>query len=151
MIEENAKIFSKTLYEENDLLARNIFTNFAKRRGFTILDNQEDFKHDITIKKDERIINIEVEMKIDYPFTSKDTFPFPTVSFLHRKKKFSIDKPFVYVIISKKTNWAVYAESSDIYKDCYRKRVYVNTKHKKGEDLFFRVPKDICTFINLNE
>jgi hypothetical protein len=77
-----------------------------------------------------------------------DTFPFPTVSFLARKKKWK-DIGFWYIIVCKETNYALVANSNDIFKDEYLETLNINTEERQGKDYFYRVPKNKCKFFKI--
>lgn len=56
---------------------------------------------------------------------------------------------FKYVIICKETGWGVGCDSDIIFNENYIEKLYINTIHRQGDDLFYRVPKDKCSFFNL--
>jgi hypothetical protein len=90
----------------------------------------------------------EAEVKTGRSFTTMDTFPFPTVSFLARKKKWK-DIGFWYIIVCKETNYALVANSNDIFKDEYLETLNINTEERQGKDYFYRVPKNKCKFFKI--
>jgi hypothetical protein len=76
-----------------------------------------------------------------------NSFPYSTVSFLDRKKKFSKDHLFFYIIISSKTYAALIVRSDKIFKKEYLERLYINTRERSGEDYFYRIPRELCRFV----
>ena len=93
----------------------------------------------------------ELETKSKYPFTTMDTFPFDSVSFLGRKKRLHLKNKFHYIIICRETEWAVTCESQDIFKEEYLESLNINTPNRKGKDQMYRVPKAKCIFFNINK
>lgn len=146
-----ARTFNKESYNRNDEYAKNIVSKFLKRRGHYIESIAEDFTHDIkTVKNGEHHL-FEVEVKTGYPFTTRDSFKFNTVSFLGRKERLHKIKPFHYVIVCKETEHAVYCHSSVIYKRDNIEEIKISTQDRNGRDLMYRVDKLDCKFFNLND
>jgi hypothetical protein len=142
----NARNFNKESYELNDKLAKSLFLDFIKNRGHEIIKTEEDYNFDIeTIKNDKKYF-FELEIKRNYPFTSKDDYIFNTVSFLGRKKRLHDINPFYYIIICKETQYALFAYSEDIFKSEYYQEINIKTEHRNGLDGMYRIPKEYCTF-----
>lgn len=148
MIEQKPGAFVKESYLANNEKAINIFSSFLIKRGYEIIDKEEDYWIDIEATKENNTFLFEVEMKSRVRFTDKQSFPFDTVSFLARKEKWK-STPFWYCIICESTGFAVIANSDKIYKEKYRENVNVDTKHRKGLDAFYRVPKEECYFVKV--
>ena len=89
----------------------------------------------------------EVEMKDKYDFVDSESFPFETVSFLGRKEKWK-DRKYFYCIIGTKTKAAIFCHSDIIFKEEYQQVINIDTYNRKGLDLFYRVPKELCEFRN---
>lgn len=140
--------FVQQSYDENDLVAKNALIKVLTKHGWTIISAEENYDHDVIAEKNGEVKYFEVEMKSQYKFTSDGTFPFPTVSFLGRKKRLHDKHPFLYVIISKQTGWAVCCESSVIFQDQYIEKVKINTRDRQGIDTMYRVPKGLCRHFN---
>jgi hypothetical protein len=142
-----ARKFSNVSYKENDLKAKQMLITFLHNQGHTIKKEsyQEDYDVDIVTEKDGETMYFEVEMKHKYKFHNRDTFPFPTVSFLGRKEKWK-DKKFWYVIICDETKAAVFCDAQTIFRDEHIEQLHIQTEHRQGMDLFYRVPKDLCLF-----
>ena|SRR5690606_8187821 len=141
--------FVQECYDRSDKLGRDLLEKYLKTNGWEIISNEENFLHDIIAEKDGKIQYFEVELKDKYEFTTRQSFKFPTVSFLARKKKLHQDNPFHYVIICSKTGWALTIHSSKLFKEKYRQKLYINTSNRKGDDFFYRVPKEKCKFFKL--
>ena len=105
----------------------------------------EDYDIDVIAYKDGVKYRIEVEVKNTY-FENQETYPFDTVSFLGRKKKYSNPGMFYYFLLSTKHNSFLYCESDIIYQEKHKETATVNTSQRYGEDLFYRVPKELCKF-----
>jgi hypothetical protein len=144
-----ARNFNKKSYNENNQLAKSLLINWLKNYKHQIINESENYNHDIISKCNDKTFYFEVEMKIGYPFTNKESFKFNTVSFLGRKERLHQIHPFTYVIICKETNWALAANSNDIFKKEYIQNVHVNSKDRYGDDIMYRVPKQYCKFFNL--
>ncbi len=145
--EYDARNFSQSSYDINDEYAKKKFTKFLLKKGYTLIDSEENFDHDIkALNQDGEIILFELEVKTGYPFKSKKTFPFSTVSFTGRKERLHKINEFHYVIICRETNWAISCPSTIIYNPEYTQELYISTNTREGEDKFFRVPKEKCSF-----
>lgn len=140
-----ARKFNLESYKENDEWGKDILKSFLIRRGHTIKNDKENYKHDIETTTD----IFEVEVKIGYPFNDRKSFKFDTVSFLGRKKRLHDIEPFHYVIICKETKCAITCQSTEIFKERYKHEIKVNSKDRKGKDLVYRVPIEKCKFFNL--
>ena len=142
--------FVKDSYDNNNDFAINIVQNFLINKGYTITTKIiEDYNIDIEAKKNNITKLFEVEVKTGYQFTNRESFKFNTVSFLARKKKWNTNKGFFYIIICKETDWALVAKSEDIFKNEYKESLQINTQYRKGNDEFYRVPKELCVFFKI--
>jgi hypothetical protein len=151
--ELSARRFSQSSYDENDSWAKEHFLKYiTEKRGHTVINSEENMSHDIVTEKDGERYYFELEVKTSrYKFTNEKDFPFPTVSFLGRKKRLHNIQPFHYIIISKATGHAVHAESDIIYRDEYKEEAYINVSDREGDDVLYRVPKESCVFFKLVE
>lgn len=138
--------FSKTAYNRSDEYVKSILKNYLICKGHTILKEEEDYNHDLVTMINGKKCYFEFEMKRNYPFTTKESYRFNTVSFLGRKERLHKIKPFYYFILCYETNHVVYCHSSEIFKDEYREKVSLNKYSRKGTDEMFRVPKSKCSF-----
>lgn len=145
----NPRNFIQSSYDRNNSWAISIASEFFRRRGFQIMDFQEDYNIDFRIKNNLGYeFGIEVEVKTGYPFTCKTDFPFDTVSFLGRKEKWK-DLDFFYMIICRETKVAVVRNSLHIFQEKFREKIYINSYERTGYDTLYRVPKEDCVFIDL--
>jgi hypothetical protein len=142
-----ARKFVKESYEQNDLLGKKLLVAYLHDKGHTIKPEtfDEDFGVDILTELNGKEYKFEVEMKDRYHFTSELDFPFETVSFLGRKEKWK-DENFEYCIIGKDTKAAIFCNSNVIYNKDYRQVIGIDTSHRYGNDMFYRVPLELCSF-----
>jgi len=144
-----AGVFRKDDYDELNDYAINMITEFLEFFGYDVPKKEEDYTIDIEAYRNNKMYRIEAEVRSDLWFIDRETFPFDTVSFLGRKKKYKDISDFWYFLVCKKTGHAVYCNSNTIYKDMYRETIKVNNTKRYGDDVFYRVPKTLCKFINL--
>lgn len=144
-----AGVFRKDDYDELNDYAINMITKFLQFFGYDVPKKEEDYTIDIEAYRNNKKYRVEAEVRSDLWFTDRETFPFDTVSFLGRKKKYEDISDFWYFLVCKKTGYAVYCNSNTIYKDIYRETIRVNNIKRYGDDVFYRVPKSLCKFINL--
>jgi hypothetical protein len=143
--------FIQNQYDKYDKLGRKLLVDFLIYHGWTVEPKEkEDYKVDIVATKDGKTEHFEVEMK-NTSFTSEQDFPFPTVSFLERKKKFHKEHYFFYTIVSSKTSGALMIRSDKIYNTDYLEVLDIQTEERSGTDYFYRVPKEACRFISPEE
>ena len=146
MIRTKAGVFRKDSYDENDKFAINRIQKYLSKKNFIIEEKkQENFDIDIVAYRNGLKYRIEAEVKNTF-FTDLDSFPFNTVSFLGRKKKYSNEGLFYYFLLCKKNNSFLYCTSDIIYQEKYKEIKGVNTMHRFGTDVFYRVPKEKCFF-----
>lgn len=147
-VKYDARRFSQESYDRNDKLAKDIFIKWAKSTGHDIVSSVEDYNHDVITIKDGKNYAFELEMKNTY-WTCREDFPFSTVSFLGRKKRLHKKQPFIYIIISAKSDYAVMCSSNVVYDEKNSELVGINTKERSGLDELYRVPKKDCTFFKI--
>lgn len=116
--------------------------------GYDVPHKEEDYGVDIIAFKNGVEHRFEIEIK-NTEFTNRESYPWDTVSFLSRKQKMAYDEPFWYVLISPVTNWFLFCDSTTIYQKQYREKIHIDTLYRKGDDYFYRVPKELCNFRNL--
>jgi hypothetical protein len=142
--------FSQKSYDQNDSYAKKLFKKFLiEKRGHKIISDKENYDHDIISEKNGETYYFELEMKRNYPFTTRESFQFPTVSFLARKERLHRKKPFNYIVICYETNYFISCDSNKIYKNEYIEDRNLQHRVRKGHDKFFRVPKSECYFKKL--
>ena len=151
MTEYDARKFNQGSYDHSDKYAKDLFISYIKNSGHHLFSVVENYDHDIITMKDGVKFFFELETKSKYPFTTMDTFPFDSVSFLGRKKRLHLKNKFHYIIICRETEWAVTCESQNIFKEEYSESLNINTPNRKGKDQMYRVPKEKCIFFNINK
>jgi hypothetical protein len=142
----SARKFVQESYDRNDEWGKSIVLRWLStyEDRFHVIQKQgEDYGVDIQVNAGENVISFEVEVKHGYPFTSADTFPFDSVSFLGRKRKFG---KFWYVVVCAETEAICICHSDEIYQEKYREIKTIATSERNGLDEFYRVPKDKCSF-----
>ena len=143
--------FVKESYDEHNEWAIQKVSDYLVYRGYEILPKQEeDYSLDILATKDNEFIYVEAEVKEDYPWTDLDSFKFPTVSFLARKKKWK-NVGFWYVIVCKETEAMLVGHSDVIFNDQYLEILNIRKGQRHGGDAFYRVPKELLIFITKEE
>jgi hypothetical protein len=146
--------FNKASYDRNNQSAMILLETHLKNNGFKIIkgsDAPEDYKIDIVAEKDGKEYEFEVETNNRDTFTTVDTFKWDTVSFVARKKKMcDCENPYYYVVINPKTEWFFTSTCTEIFKEDYFTKVGVNTTDRKGQDEFYRLPKELVTFKKLD-
>ena len=143
-----ARKFVQESYDTNDAYGKAIVIAWLKTQDWVAdIIEEEDFGVDIEVVDHQgRSTFIEAEVKGNYPWTNKESFPFDTVSFLGRKKKWE-GKGFYYALVCAETQAMCIAHSSQIFKEEFREVRRINTGHRQGLDAFYRVPKDLCRWI----
>ena len=142
--------FNQKSFDQNDEKGKGLLKAYLISKGHNIVENCDKYGIDFFSEKDGIEYFWEVEMKSKRPWTCKEDFPFPSVSFLSRKAKWKENK-FWYVIICKETHDAIFCQSTLIFDEKYKQKLYINTQERKGLDNFFRVPKDLCIFVPSKE
>jgi hypothetical protein len=138
--------FVQSSYDKNDSKGKALLKAYLTRRGHIISDNEDKYGIDLFSEKKGKVYRWEVEMKSKRPWTNQDDFNFDTVSFLRRKEKWK-DEWFWYVIICSETNAALMCSSDIIFQEKYKQILRINTEDRKGTDIFYRVPKELCIFV----
>lgn len=142
--------FNQESFNDNDALGKELLKAFLVSKNHTISENSDTYGIDFFSERNGTQYFWEVEMKSRRPWTCREDFEFPSVSFLQRKEKWK-DTPFWYVIICKETNAAIFCKSNNIFRKQYKEKVRIFTEQRKGLDEFFRVPKDLCIFVSPEE
>lgn len=140
--------FNQELFDTSDEEGKQLLIAFLEKKGHKISQNCDKYGIDLFSEKDGKTYNWEVEMKSRRPWVSEETFPFDSVSFLNRKKKWD---NFWYVIICRETRAAIFCHSSVIFHEVYKEKIYIKTSYRNGSDNFFRVPKEKCIFVAPND
>jgi hypothetical protein len=144
-----ARKFSKKSYDENDNYAKIKITKFLINRGHEVIQDKENYNHDLITKKNNLMFYFEFEVKRNYPFTSKKDYKFKSVSFLGRKIRLHEIYPFYYMILCYETNCVVFCHSSKIFKIEYKEKLILKKYDRNGNDEMYRVPINECNFFNV--
>lgn len=136
--------FNQELFDTSDEEGKQLLIAFLESKCHKISQNSDKYGIDLFSEKGGQKYNWEVEMKSRRPWVSEETFPFESVSFLNRKKKWD---NFWYVLICRETRAAIFCHSNVIFHDDYKEKLYIKTSYRNGTDYFFRVPKEKCIFV----
>ncbi len=140
--------FVKDSYDKHNEWAIEKVSQYLKHRGYVIHDkSEEDYGIDIVAEKNGKIINVEAEAKEEYPWQDIESFKFPTVSFLARKRKWKATN-FWYFIVCRETDAMLVGNSDVIFRDEYLEHAHINKGGRNGSDSFYRVPKELLMFIS---
>ena len=142
--------FNQKSFDDNDAIGKELLMAFLHSVGHDISENCDIYGIDFFSEFKGKKYYWEVEMKSRRAWTTREDFPFESVSFLQRKEKWK-ETPFWYVIICKETNAAIFCKSSIIFNEKYKEKVRIFTQDRKGFDNFYRVPKELCIFVPPNE
>jgi hypothetical protein len=146
VVRTRAGVFRKDSYDANNDIAISKVIKYLESKGMRCeYKDEEDFDIDLICYKGKKKYRVEVEVKNTY-FENEETYPFETVSFLKRKKKYANDGIFYYFLLSKQCESFLFCKSNIIYKDEYYEKCNVNTSQRYGNDEFYRVPKHLCEF-----
>lgn len=147
--------FIRSEYDKYDHKAKEILAKYLQSIGHIPTIKTEDFSFDMysTIPHPGFpgvIWRWEAEMKKDVEWTSREDFPFDTVSFLARKNKYHNN--FWYAIIcDANKKHIVIAHSRSVYQLGERKERTINKDTRSGKDVFYLVPKKCCFWVSLKE
>jgi len=144
----SAQTFSQHDYDSDDAWGKSIVARHIKALGLEVITPKDKYAIDMAARKREtnKIVRYEVEVKHGYPWTNRGDFPFPTVSFLARKAKYSTTE-FWYCIVCKETQALIVAHSSVIFKPEHKVVKNVNKRTRQGTDTFYEVSVDQCLFV----
>jgi len=142
--------FNQKSFDDNDAIGKELLMAFLRTKGHNISENCDKYAVDLVSEKDGKGYYWEVEMKYKRRWTSREDFPFPSVSSLSRKEKWK-EHHFWYVIICKETKAAIFCNSDIIFNENYKQKLYIKTNDRTGLDNFYRVPKELCIFVPLEE
>tara|TARA_R110001606_G_C14841753_1_gene585846 strand:+ start:42 stop:488 length:447 start_codon:yes stop_codon:yes gene_type:complete len=144
-----ARKFSQKSYNENDEYAKNKISKYLIERGHKIIQDKENYNHDLITKKNGVMFYFEFEVKRNYSFTKKEDYRFDSVSFLGRKVRLHNIKPYYYMILCYETDSVVFCHSTEIFKNEYKETLKLNKYNRKGNDEMYRVPINKCNFFKL--
>jgi preprotein translocase subunit SecD len=144
---QTASTFDYKTYLQTDAKAKELFSTYLTKKGYTVDLKEEDYGIDIVATKNTEESLFELE--ISSVSFDKESFPHPEVNFLARKKKM-IDKQgdYHYIIISSNHQFALTAKASDIFKEENYRTKYAG-KGRDGVDEFYALPIDKVKFFKL--
>lgn len=137
------KPFDQQLFDDNDAAAKNRVASFLIKNGYSVNEGTK-YGIDLVVEKAGiGTIMVEVEVKHNW---KGESFPFPTVHFLYRKKKFFEQPQRVYMaLLNSQMTHAMLVENKTILKG---KLVTKDTIYTAGER-FYEVRVTDCPIVRL--
>ena len=137
--------FNEKTFNDNDPQSRDVIKRYMRTKGFEFIDNQDIYGIDliaVSIKK-----AIEIERR--YPYT--DTFPYPTINFLERKKHFFFENTEydpTFCVVNRTYDRALIINKALIlpYIQGEAKTIYARGK----KDKVYEIPIEKFTLLQLN-
>lgn len=130
------KHFDRTLYQENDEIARNHVKRLFANSEYEIVDNPKKMGVDLLVMKDGvHVFNIECEIKRVWRGSN---FPYDNVQFPERKEKYAVlDKPTYFFMFNDNQSNYVVVKDRDLLAS---PKVEVPNKYLYKGEKFFQVP-----------
>lgn len=135
------KEFSQSLYDENDD-AKHQIIEWLEQKGFMAWVNDDQYGIDVQGLKMGKQYVFEVEVKHNWDHHG---FPFDSVHFPLRKRKFAGEKGAWFVMLNAHRTQALFV-SGEVFLDC--KVITKNTKYSFAEE-FVEIPLSRCIFRDL--
>lgn len=138
------KRFDKKLFKENDNKAKKIVSYFFQSRGYKVIENPNKFGIDLQIFNNNKLAYLcECEIKKGWK-TYK--FPYSTVQFPERKKKFMKKTGVIFSMINEPSTRMLIVKAKDILNSplCEVPNKYITS----GEN-FFQVALEKVNFLSL--
>jgi len=147
-VPSTARTFNQQTYNDNDQIAKDIFSSYIKSKGHFIVSNEETYGIDIITSKDKKEFKFELEMSsVDFNETN---YKYPYVHFLGRKKKMlTKEGDYWYVIISSNQEYALMAKASKIFQDDNYLVKYAGNG-RDGVDEFYQLPMNQVKFFKIS-
>ena len=95
------------------------------------------------LKVEERTEPWEGACGVFHPMLTESVVRFQSESIM---ETFPAQGPVKTQLIGKETKAAIFCNSSVIYNKDYRQVIGIDTVHRYGNDMFYRVPLELCTF-----
>jgi hypothetical protein len=137
--------FNPSEYLEYDIV-KNLIIEHLECKGYVAYINPDKYGIDLLARKNGHLFYFEIEVK-NWSFTGQHDFPFETVHFTNRKKKFGND--FHYIIINKENTYALIADSRQIFRPENLIIKQVNRNGLNADEQFYSLPKDKVRFFKL--
>ncbi len=134
----------------NDISIKKV-SDYLIQKGFTVPHKDEDYDIDIVAYKNNIEYRIEVEVRTKLNWTSEKDYPYSTVSFLGRKKKYSKSSLFWYFLVSNDVSNFLFCRSDFIFQKQHQVSMRMNTNKRYGIDIAYHVPKQLCNFRTFNK
>ena len=129
----------------NDLSIKKV-SGYLIKKGFNVPYKEEDYDIDIIAYKNNIEYRIEVEVRTKLNWTSEKDYPYSTVSFLGRKRKYCKSKDFWYFLVSNDINNFLFCKSNYIFNTEYQVVKEIDTNKRYGIDITYHVPKQLCNY-----
>jgi len=133
--------FSQEAFNQWDEFGKQVVKDYLLTKGHIIVPNPDRYGVDLYSDKNGTLYRWEVEVKSRIKWTSQEDYPYDTVSFLGRKKKWTAF-PFWYCIVCAETKNILFAYSQQIYHEEYEVRKYIQGRGEVQK--FYHVPKHLC-------
>ena len=138
------KRFSKSLFKQNDEVAKKAATKYYENIGYEVRLNDNKYGPDLLLFKENNFASyVECEVKRVW----KDyEFPFPNIQFPERKSKYITDKPILFFMLNGKENRALIVKGTDLIISPLKE---VSNKYVRHGESFFQVPLIKAVFVDL--
>lgn len=133
--------FSPIAFDKWDEFGKDVVRAFLTNTGHVIVDNPNKYGIDLFSDKGGKLYRWEVEVKTGQSWSSADTFPYNTVSFLGRKEKWS-SFPYWYCIVCAATEAICFAHSDVIFQEEFKVEKFIGERDEVQR--FYHVPKELC-------
>lgn len=136
------KPFSKALHKKNDN-AKMLVIAWLNSQGYDARVNPDKYGIDVLAKKDGIIYRYEVEVKHNW---NTDPFPFDSVHFSERKRKYVAKNSFFVMLNSQRTKMLIVD-----YEVLRKARIVTKSTFYTNDEKFIEVPYEKCTTYSLEE
>lgn len=138
------KKFSKSLFKENDSVARKAATKYYKNLGYEVRPNEDKYGPDLLLFKENTFASY-VECEVKRVWKDCD-FPWPTVQIPERKSKYVTEKPILFFMLNGKEDRALIIKGNDLVKSPLKE---VSNKYVRSGEYFFQIPLNLVVFVDL--
>ena len=135
------KKFSKKLYNISDNKSKQEAIKFLQQKGYELISDDEVYTYDLKMKKDDKIILIEVEHKRVW---NGDNFPYSTVDVPYRKIKNEAD---IFIMFNNDYTVLFITSMNIVKKSPTSLKDTIYTKQER----FYNIPLNKGKFIKLKE
>lgn len=139
------KPFDRSLYAENDSLARAAGKRYWHSQGYTVEDNGDRYGPDLIVTTHENE-KFYCEVEIKKVWSGKD-FAYDTLQIPERKKKFLLlERPCIFIVFNNKQTYGFLCTHSEL---AASPLVEVSNKYVRAGELFYQVPINKLTLIEV--